>query len=189
MTSALSKSKGVILASAHISNWEITAFAFPFFFGQNMNIIFRTQSDSKVNDKMNEYRSLSGNKMIGTGGELREIFKMLKANEIVAFMVDQSAHPKYSVYSNFFGIETATFAGTAKIALKLDTPVVFGYGIRQPDYSYKIFTDEVKFVPSGENDVEKFTQLIQKKVEDVIREHPGQWLWFHKRFKHRREQS
>lgn len=150
-----------------------------------MNIIFRTQSDSKVNAKINEYRSLSGNKMIGTGGELREIFRMLKANEIVAFMVDQSAHPKYSVYSKFFGVETATFAGAAKIALKLETPVVFGYGIRQLDYTYKIFTDEVEFVPTGENDVEKLTQLIQNKVEDVIRQHPGQWLWFHKRFKHR----
>jgi KDO2-lipid IV(A) lauroyltransferase len=32
--------------------------------------------------------------------------------------------------------------------------------------------------------VERLTARIQKRIEEAIREHPEQWLWFHKRFKH-----
>ncbi|KAA0211664.1 MAG: hypothetical protein EDM69_00140 [Chlorobiota bacterium] len=183
MDKALSGKRGVILASMHYSNWELTAFAYPFFFGQSLNIIYRTQADTNINRSINEYRAISGNNLIGTGGSLREIFEILNSNGIVAFMVDQSANPKYSVYPEFFGIKTATFSGSAKIALKLNVPVVFAYGERMKDNTYNITFKEIQ--NPFKNDIESLTQQIQAEVESVIKKNPDQWFWFHRRFKHR----
>jgi KDO2-lipid IV(A) lauroyltransferase len=36
---------------------------------------------------------------------------------------------------------------------------------------------------SGRVDVTAATQMINGIVEDWVREYPGQWLWFHRRWR------
>jgi KDO2-lipid IV(A) lauroyltransferase len=36
---------------------------------------------------------------------------------------------------------------------------------------------------SGKVDVVAATQMINTIVEDWVREYPGQWLWFHRRWR------
>jgi KDO2-lipid IV(A) lauroyltransferase len=189
---SLDKGRGVLFLSAHLSNWELTAFAYSKVFNTPLNIIAKKQANKSINKKINEYRKLSGNKIIEIGYSLKEIFIKLGENKIVCFLIDQSANPGYSVYVDFFGVKTATFAGPAKIALKLKPASIFAYGIRTEDLNYNIYFEEIEppqadiLAPDSDN-VEALTQLIQKKLEDVIRKYPEQWVWFHKRFKHRKD--
>jgi Kdo2-lipid IVA lauroyltransferase/acyltransferase len=185
---SLDKGRGVLFLSAHLSNWELTAFAYPKIFNTPLNIIAKKQANKSINKKINEYRKLSGNEIIEIGYSLKEIFIKLNENKIVCFLIDQSANPDYSVYVNFFGVKTATFAGPAKIALKLKPAMIFAYGIRTEDLNYNIYFEEIEYTPEpGIDNVEALTQLIQKKLEDVIRKYPEQWVWFHRRFKHRKD--
>lgn len=140
-----------------------------------------------LNERINEYRKLSGNEIIEIGFSLKNIFETLSKNEIVCFLVDQSANPDYSVYVNFFGKKVATFSGPAKIALKKRPELLLAYGIRQEDYTYKINFENIFYddlTESTNENIIELTQRIQTGFENVIRKYPGQWLWFHKRFKH-----
>jgi lauroyl/myristoyl acyltransferase len=112
------ETKGIFFLSGHISNWELTAFAYSLIFHRRLNIIAKIQSNKKVNNRINSYRELSGNEIIEISASLRTIYSKIKNNEIVCFLVDQSANPDYSVYVDFFGRKVATFDGPAKMALK-----------------------------------------------------------------------
>jgi len=185
---ALRKRKGVFFLSGHISNWEIMAFSYGKIFRRKLNIIVKSQTNNLVNNKVNEFRELGGNRIIEIGSSLREIYNIVKENGIVCFLMDQSANPDYSVYSKFFGQNVATFSGPAKMALKFNTPLIFAYPVRQKNYTYLINVDKIEYddLQGGATDenVQLLTDRINQKLEVAIRENPEQWLWIHRRFKH-----
>lgn len=184
---SLHKGHGVFFISGHISNWEITAFAYAKIFRGKLNILAKPQSNKFVDARLNYYREISGNEIIPTDTSIRSVFKKILRNEIVCFLVDQSAHPLYSVYANFFGHKVATFSGPAKMALKFKTELIFAYAERLPNYTYYITMDMIKYDDLKEYNDENvliLTERINKKLEAAIRANPAQWLWFHRRFKH-----
>ena len=185
--SSAGKKRGTFFLSAHYSNWELTAFAFSIKYGSSLKIIAKAQSSKKLNARINEYRTSGGNEILQIGYSLRSIFEMLDRNEITCFLIDQSANPDYSVYVNFFGQNTATFSGPAKIALKKRPGLILAYGTMKKDFSYVINFENIEYEDLQEytdDNVVKLTQRIQSKLEEVIRKDPGQWLWLHRRFKH-----
>lgn len=181
--------KGTFFLSGHLSNWEMTAFAYAIKYRHSLNIIAKIQASRELNAKINEYRELSGNKIIEIGLSLKDVFKKLGENRIVCFLVDQSAVPDYSAYIDFFGKEVPAFSGPAKIALRYRPGLIVAYGIRDENYKYNIYFEKIdyeKIDGSGDEEVKRLTQIFQSRFEEVIRKYPGQWLWFHKRFKHAR---
>ncbi|MEO6694719.1 MAG: lysophospholipid acyltransferase family protein [Ignavibacteria bacterium] len=180
-------SKGTFFLSGHISNWELNAFAYPKVFNQSLKIIAKVQASKGLNGIINQYRTMSGNEIIQIGYSLRKVYEMINKNEIVCFLLDQSANPDYSVYVNFFGQRVATFSGPARIALKKRTGLILCYGIRNSDYKYIVNFESIEYgdlIESNDNNTEVLTQRIQSGLERIIRANPEQWLWFHKRFKH-----
>ncbi|HEX2788338.1 MAG TPA: hypothetical protein VHP32_10555 [Ignavibacteria bacterium] len=185
MLKSLNANKPVMLASGHFSNWELTAFASPYFFNKELDIIAKKQASTGLNKLINRYRCLSGNNIIQTGSSLREVFTAVKPKSILTFLIDQSAHPDYSEYVYFFGKKVATFAGLSKLALRFDADIIFGYGIRNDDYSYDIYLEKINYDKQKDSSID-ITQRLQTSLEKVVSENPSQWLWFHKRFKHMR---
>ncbi len=181
----LNKCKGLILMSAHFSNWEMFAYAFPYFAHHNINIVAKTQASEGLNKYIMELRQSSGNSIINLGLGIKEAFTKIKEGEIVSFLIDQSAHSQYAEYIKLFGISVPAFPGAVKIALRTGCELVFAYGIRK-NFKYEIFIEKINttaYDSKKDCDVNALVQLVNKKLEDVIRKHPGQWLWFHKRFK------
>jgi KDO2-lipid IV(A) lauroyltransferase len=185
INASINSEKPVFFASAHFSNWELSALAFPFFWHKNLNIIAKKQTSSGLNNLINEYRCLTGNNIIQTGPSMREIFSFIKPSVITAFLIDQSAHPDYSDYVYFFGKKVSTFSGLSKLALKYEAEIPFLYGVRDENYHYTFYCQKIEYNKEKDSAVD-ITQKIQNALEKAIKEHPSQWLWFHKRFKHMR---
>ena len=184
---AKQKGKGAVLVGGHFSNWELMAFSFSEVTDNKLNVITKIQASKGLNEKINEYRELRGNEMIEIGFSLKKIFEKLRKNELIGFLIDQSAHPDYSSYINLFGRKVASFSGPAKIALRQRPELILGFILRDTSNNYKlefkkIFYDDLK--ENSDENVVELTQRIQSEFETVIRNNPGQWLWFHKRFKH-----
>lgn len=183
---AYNKNKGVVLVSGHISNWELSASSGNVNNGIKIFCIARPQTNELVNKKINLYREKFGNEVIETGANLRLIHEKINEKGVVAFIIDQSAPPEYSYFTEFFGVKVASYSGAGKIALKYDTEVVFGVIVRKADFNYSpvfinIRTDDL--TGTFEEKAKVLTARMNKTLENIIRQYPEQWLWFHRRFK------
>ena len=88
----------------------------------------------------------------------------------------------------FFGVNTWGTIGPAMLALRTGAPIYPASVIRARDGTYKLHvhppilaTREGAF----RDDLVRITQRCQDSIEAMIRAHPGQWLWFHRRWKPR----
>lgn len=180
----------LFFVSGHFSNWELLAYAYPILHGKDLNIIAKRQANKKLNKLVNRQRELSGNRIIETGLTLKETFRVIKNKEPVCFLADQAGHPDFSAYVSFFGKNVPSFQGPAKLALTERSQIEFVYILREADYSYIVHSRSVDYSDLHDNSKENtllLTARIQKELERTIREHPEQWLWLHKRFKHVRD--
>jgi Kdo2-lipid IVA lauroyltransferase/acyltransferase len=178
--------RGVILLSAHYGNWEYNASTVSISVNLPFYIIVKSQRNPYVNEWMNNARTRWLNKVVPLGVSIREIFRQLKEKHIVALIADQRG-PSDGVRVNFFGRRVSVYPGPALLALKTKSPILYGIAVRQEDYTYKIYMEEVCMDNLPENDEEKIVEISQRHtdiLEKYVRIHPEQWLWMHKRWKY-----
>lgn len=178
--------KGVILLSAHFGNWEYIAASASLQLNKKFHIIVKNQRNKYVNDWMNRMRTRWLNEVVPLGVSVRNIYAVLKNNGIAAMVADQRG-PEEGLKLDFFGKKTSVYTGPAVLALKTGAPIIFGIPVRQKDYSYKSTLTELdkSNLPDDEEEkVKVLTERMIKYLEKIISEHPEQWLWMHRRWKH-----
>jgi KDO2-lipid IV(A) lauroyltransferase len=87
----------------------------------------------------------------------------------------------------FMNQETPVFIGIEKIGLKVRQPVVY-ISIRRVKRGYYNVVGEQIDLPCGNSVTGSLTELHTRKLEADIRNQPENWLWTHRRWKHRRPQ-
>jgi Kdo2-lipid IVA lauroyltransferase/acyltransferase len=101
--------------------------------------------------------------------------------------------PPQGVFVDFFGIAACTAAGMARVALKTGATVIPAYTLWDGALKkYKVcFDPPLKTLSTGDTaqDVIANTQRYNDTLEAIIRRHPDQWLWVHRRWKTRPEGS
>jgi KDO2-lipid IV(A) lauroyltransferase len=180
------RQKGVIFLSAHFGSWELAVQAMAVYSNSQVCTIAKTQSNLLIDRIITGWRESFGAKMVSMGISVREIVRTLSQGGIVALVADQSA-PKESVAVDFFGRKVPTFQGPAMFSLRTGAPILFGCTSRQEDGSYllhfiEVPTEDLK--GATDENILELTRRHVKATEDIIREHPGQWMWMHKRWKH-----
>jgi len=185
---AVGRGRGVLFLTAHLSAWELGAFAHSIY-GYPLSVVIRALDNPLINELVNRYRMLGGNRIIEKRDFLRGILEALKNNETVGILMDQNASPQEGVFVEFFGRPACTSAGMAKIALRTDAAVVPAFTIWDADRKrYRIrFDPPLELIRTGNNgaDVTANTQLFTSVLEKYIRSYPDQWLWIHRRWKTR----
>jgi KDO2-lipid IV(A) lauroyltransferase len=179
---ALQAGRGVLFATAHLGNWELSAHAHALMTGP-MSVVVRPLDNPYLDSLVERRRALSGNVPIGKKDFARAILKALAANQAVGALIDQNSSAAEGVFVDFFGVKACANAGFARIAAHTGAAVIPGFALwNEAERRYVL-----RFYPpipmSG--DVAKDTQAIQSKLEEVIREYPDQWLWIHRRWKTR----
>jgi KDO2-lipid IV(A) lauroyltransferase len=182
----LERNKGIVFLTAHFGSWELTAQAISANVSRPVCAIAKSQSNVFVDRMINRWREMFGVKVVSMGISVREILRTLQQGGIITLVADQTA-PKESVSVEFFGRQVPTFQGPAVFSLKTGAPIVFGCAVRQEDGNYIM---HLVHVPSDDLDgfsddhVRELTQRQVHATEEVIRQHPEQWMWMHKRWKH-----
>ena len=176
------RGRGVLFATAHMGNWELSAFAHGLM-TEPMHVVVRPLDNPLIDRLVESGRALSGNKIIGKKEAARAILRALAANEAVGILVDQNASLDEGVFVDFFG--TAACAGSAfvKIAARSGAAVLPGFAIWSDAEQRYI----LRFYPALEmtGDTHADTARLHKQLEHVVRENPDQWLWIHRRWKTR----
>ena len=87
-------------------------------------MVIRALDNPYLNDLVNRYRTLAGNRILEKRDFLRGILEALKKNEAVGILMDQNSSLQEGVFVPFFGVPACTATGLAKIALRADAAVV-----------------------------------------------------------------
>jgi KDO2-lipid IV(A) lauroyltransferase len=174
--------RGVLFATAHLGNWELSAFAHALM-AAPMNVVIRPLDNPKIDALVERRRTLSGNRLIGKKDYARGILKALHDNQAVGILVDQNASLEEGTFVDFFGVPACAGTGFAKLAAHSGAAVIPGFALwieRERQYV-------LRFYPPVEitGDAGRDTRALHRVLEAVIREYPDQWLWIHRRWKTR----
>jgi KDO2-lipid IV(A) lauroyltransferase len=181
-TAAKKAGRGILFATAHLGNWELSAFAHGLM-TEPMNVVIRPLDNPGIDRLVEERRQLSGNRLIEKWDGARAILRALQQNEAVGILIDQNTSPQEGVFVNFFGTLACANTAFAKIAAHTGAVVILGFALwREEERRYVL-----RFYPPVEisGDPAEDTRRLHALLEDVIRENPGQWLWIHRRWKTR----
>jgi KDO2-lipid IV(A) lauroyltransferase len=179
---ARGRGKGVLVATAHLGNWELSAFCHAYL-ALPMHIVVRPIDNAKIDALVERRRALSGNHVIAKKEAARGILRALKAGGAAGILIDQNTTREQGVFVDFFGIKACAGSAFVKLAHHSGAAVVPGYAL----WSEKAGRYVLHFEPEVEmtGDVQADTQRVHARLEAAIRKHPDQWLWIHRRWKTR----
>lgn len=180
---ASARGRGVLVATAHLGNWEFSAFAHALMTAP-MAVVVRPLDNPLLDALVTHYRTLSGNRVIGRGQHfLRPLVETLRANGAVGILVDQNVTADRGVFVDFFGRKACVDAGLARLAHRTGAAVLLGYALWSDDEQRYVLHFEPEIEMTG--DALADTQAVQARLEAAIRRAPDQWLWIHRRWKTR----
>ena len=115
--------------------------------------------------------------------------RILREGGILGILADVNAHPKEGVFVPFFGVSACTTSGAAMLAIRSNSFIYPTFCVWDKDSKkYKFVHGKLlEPVNSGDRkqDIIDTTALYTAEIEKIIREHPDQWMWIHKRWKTR----
>jgi KDO2-lipid IV(A) lauroyltransferase len=183
---ALEKGHGILILSGHFATTEVGGRALRHMLPP-MAAMYRPSNNPLTDQIMRRCRGMSIAKLITKTG-VRQLLKVLKANQPVWYAADQAYNRKGTVLVPFFDEPATTNTAISQIAKVSKTPVVPFFPFRIDDgkrYEIEILPALVDF-PSGDDaaDAVRINQLLEQQ----IRKAPEQYYWVHRRFKGRPEE-
>jgi KDO2-lipid IV(A) lauroyltransferase len=179
---AYREGRGVLFATAHFGNWELSAYAHALLTAP-MNVVVRPLDNPLLDRFVERRRIASGNRLISKKDYARSILKALAANEAVGILIDQNASLESGTFVNFFGVPACAGTGFARLAAHSGAAVIPGFALWSEKEGRYILRFHPPVPVTG--DVEADTELLQDTLEAAIRACPEQWLWIHRRWKTR----
>jgi len=181
----LARGQGVIVLGGHFGNWEVagaslTARGIP------VDAVVRRQSNPLFDEYMIHARRRLGWGVIYQHKATRRVMKCLQDSRVVALVADQNFTGK-GVFVDFFGFPASTVRGPGILAIRTGVPVLFCDPRRLPGSKarYRVRFSPILYEPADdlEENVHRLTRAYMASLEEVIRESPEQYFWFHKRWK------
>jgi KDO2-lipid IV(A) lauroyltransferase len=176
-----------IACGAHLGGWEHVA-AFFSFRGFPLAAVAKRIHNPFIDEQTADARRKIGLKVIHVSKDMRAVITHVRKEQGgIIFLNDQDAR-KNGVFIDFFGRPASTFTGPAYFALRLNIPFMPFFQYRD-DRDPTRHTIEIKkpiTPPSGLSQDAAIRYLLEQytaQLEEMIRQHPGQYFWFHKRWK------
>ncbi|MDD5347076.1 MAG: ELM1/GtrOC1 family putative glycosyltransferase [Candidatus Omnitrophica bacterium] len=186
---AFARGKGIIFVAMHAGGWELANIV-ALHLGLPFRMFVREQKFPRLEGLLNSYRRAQGTTFISREHELRQLVRVLQANESVAMTIDQGGRTGTQV--RFFGKNASMASGAVRLALKLDCALVpvIPVRIRGP-YIKFIAQPEFKITKTGneEKDVAVNLQGLAQVFEKLITQFPHEYLWTYKIWKYSSERT
>jgi KDO2-lipid IV(A) lauroyltransferase len=174
---------GAVLISAHYGNWELMAMAFGLMICP-ITIIVKRLHNQLIDQQMNEYRTMRGNRIVYPAQSVREGLRLLQNGGTLAILGDQS-DPDEANFGEFLGRRATMFHGAAFFALRAKVPMFMPVCSSNSDGRYTITVTEIPTsdLSFSKEDVATLASRYTRAIEAEIRRRPEEWFWLHDRWK------
>ena len=173
--------EGTLMMSGHFGNWELlaqlTGHLAP------LTVLGRRMRAPWLDELVMQLRQRSGNEMIYQDAGMRPCIAALRSGRFMATLPDQDIQRLGGCFVPWFGHLAYTPHGPALLAILSRTPIT-------PIYCYRRAKRWVMHVgprrwprrdlPRDEAAAE-LTAWTMAYQEQLVRRHPEQWVWWHKR--------
>jgi KDO2-lipid IV(A) lauroyltransferase len=176
------KGKSVILLVPHFVG--IDAGAMRLMLEHGVVAIYTRQKNRVFEAAMNGGRNRFGNcDMVSRQEGTRKALKAMKRGRFFHYSPDMDYGPKESVFVPFFGVQTATITGLARLA-RLTGAAVIPLVTRMANGGYVATVGQPWRDFPGDDDAGDARRL-NAFIEAEVMQSPEQYYWLHKRFKTR----
>jgi KDO2-lipid IV(A) lauroyltransferase len=187
LESALEKGKGVILLSAHLSNFVLMIVRLVMT-GLPFRVVLKDPKNETLKGVYTRYQEICGIKRIDADRGFtatKDILRALKNNEI-AIMVADERKKHDGIKVPFFGRNALTAPGPAILVLRSGAPIVPAFIHRTEGSKFEIeIFPPIEPEPTGdkEKDIYDISLMMNEVIEKQIRRYPEQWAWTNPRWK------
>jgi KDO2-lipid IV(A) lauroyltransferase len=176
----------VLLVTAHYGNWEVAGYVMGLI-GMRTYAIARVLDNPHLDRFLQRFRQKTGQTILSKSGDFDRITAALEAGGAIATLGDQDAGPK-GMFVNFFNRPASTHKAVALLALQHDalmviigtprvaTPMKFALEIED-------LIDPRDYAGDRGKAVRAITVRFTQAIERMVRRHPEQYLWLHRRWK------
>lgn len=175
--------RGAVLMTGHFGNWELAGAWFSRQ-GYPFSAIVRRHNDPSMEDLIEGARSLVGFPTLDKQEPMRRVVRRLRDGGFVAILIDQRADQE-GIPVPFFGVPASTYPGAAVLARLAQVPIIPVFLVREAPFRHKILIGPPLMAPPGlDRDGETLALMTEanQRLERVVRRHPEQWLWMHRRW-------
>lgn len=184
--------KGVFFLSSHVGNWEFMVAHGAWSRGMDLMMVTKRLKPAWFHDLFEGARQRAKVQATYEPKTLRDLLACLKRGGTVGFVLDQFAGPPVGIEVPFFGVPVGTHSALAAIVRRTEAPVVpvVIYRVGPPwRRRYRIELSPAlrwRSEPGADAQREIWlnTAYYTSIIEEDVRNHPEQWLWTHRRFKH-----
>ncbi|WP_299352901.1 lysophospholipid acyltransferase family protein [uncultured Shimia sp.] len=180
LEAARAEGRPVILVTGHMGNYDAVR-ANLIHRGYNMGALYRPMANPYFNAHYVASISKIGTPLFERGRKgMIEMVRHIKSGGILGILTD--LHANQGVPLDFLGKPARTSLVTAELALKFNAALIPVYGLREPDgFSFRIVAMEE--IPHS--DPTTMTQAVNDGLANLVRAHPEQWFWIHRRWKYK----
>jgi KDO2-lipid IV(A) lauroyltransferase len=171
--------KPLLLLTPHLGCFEVTAQYTSLH--MPLTVLYRPPRMAWLEPLMLQGRNRPNMRLVAADvGGVRALFRALKANEAVGLLPDQVPGEGEGDWAEFFGRPAYTMTLAAKLAEREGVRCYLVFGRRLAHgRGYAI---SARPLPPPLPD-ERATRRLNRALEDLVRECPGQYLWSYNRYK------
>lgn len=171
--------RSIVCLTAHTGNWDLLAAdiirrGFPIY------TVGREARNPVFQEVLAEMRARYGVRMLWRSGGSKQILSALKKKVIVAALIDQDTQVSGTTVP-FFGEPAFTPVALGEIAKRCGTGLMTVFIVRTGFLKFHTYIQEISTSQSAEEIAAEFNH----RLEALLRKHPSQWVWFHKRWRTR----
>lgn len=175
----------LLVVTGHFGNWEMAGFMLGVL-GFKTYAIARVLDNPHLERFLKSFRQKTGQTIVAKKDDFGRLTAALRAGGKVATLGDQDAGPR-GVFVEFFGRPASAHKAVALMALEYDAPMaVVGVPRVGGPLRYEAVCEEVidpREYAARPDAVRAITQRYHAALERLIRRHPEQYFWLHRRWK------
>jgi KDO2-lipid IV(A) lauroyltransferase len=187
MADAMLSGRSLLIVTGHFGNWELAGYVLGLF-GFRTYAIARPIDNPYLDAYLRGVRERTGQTVLAKKGDFDQMQMVLATGGALATLGDQDAGQR-GEFVPFFGRLASTHKAIALLALEYGVPLlVAGTPKIAEPMRYQIAIEEVIRPEEHRDDRDGgrvgITRRFTAALERLIRRHPEQYFWLHRRWKH-----
>ena len=184
---SLERKAGLIFVTGHYGGFEMVGYMMATLGFPSVSVA-RPLDNPYINEFVMGVRERTGQSILYKKGAAASMEDVLATKGTLAFIADQDAGRK-GLFVDFFGRPASTYKSIGLMAMQFGVPIVVGYGRRLGEpFTFEIGVQRIIHPVewAGKADPLRWiTQEYTHALEQIVRDAPEQYLWVHRRWKHR----